>query len=1048
MFDLLIPFPLFSFVPPSLSIHLQYLDMQRRMKYYRDVFGSSDNEDVEALLFQALNYGPEQSAVYSREMAQGAAACCPNGCGEERLRRAGIDELLVLERDAIAAVHDANLNLQYAQAKAAVSVLDTGDPKMHLPQKGNQSEMQEHLENDRNFSRTFSHVDAATAAMNSSTTSEAPGHKKSASLEEVSLPEALQMEGQLLAKYQKRNPTLLGNNRPAPISRHVSAPVSSMIPDESFLRTPITKNHKRAETGFPGVGGFSATEEGVEMGLDDLHATALPTINEGSRSRGSRSSIAGPPSKSSAAATSTSQQSRPTSVRVARDSDHPLLGDDPSALTKGSATGNSSTHGVTDTKKLYGHIAQGPSGLATKSNKTMALSADGKFYLREAVSPPRGSPAGAMRSPAPTTGNLLDLPTSSGKNATTTGEWPPATQGMTNSGLSRRRLNTGASMQSASSSRRRTYSGTKEPSVQWAAVERIISDDTTIRDRESRHQGERYAIGGKHKPTTGVWKMPTFSSLLRGVWDAIAGIFVAMCRYAKHKTNAAVDDLARESTCAVVTFTSRQAAVAARNCIADGRGQTRWLTVEEVPVPPLADAAACDFITCRGCCRPVSLSIPKKQQMLRKYFSLLLLAFIYIFYTFPISAAAAFADPSKLYELWPELEEIVNNNVLFKQILSGIVPALLFTLFFALCPVMFKTIANFGSNATSVAVAEKAALRYYWWFMVCTAFTGSSLMTVVLNAINEGQVANSVTEVLIEIAGTIPTQVSSTWINWIIVRTTMTLPLQYMLQVNTFLFRFIGWKCCARCVVGGGPGGPIPYRIYIDSGVVFLCIVTLAPASPLVAPFALLYFLYCSPLWRRNCLFVYRPKFDSGGSRWPFLSEIFIWSMFVGQVLLTTMMALKEAVGPAIFAALPIIPTLFFRKMSRHRFLRSYMDAGLLQTSLLDGWDTSVPLDIEKREEFRQFLVDSHKAAYIPICIAGGASTILTAEPALTMPHEYDANVDLPPARDVDINATSNSLDEGSLGWAASDPKIHARASNQKGAQLRRFGSKSSYESR
>jgi hypothetical protein len=316
-------------------------------------------------------------------------------------------------------------------------------------------------------------------------------------------------------------------------------------------------------------------------------------------------------------------------------------------------------------------------------------------------------------------------------------------------------------------------------------------------------------------------------------------------------------------------------------------------------------------------------------------------------------------------------------------------------------------------------------------------------MTMVLNAINEGQVANSVTEVLIEIAGTIPTQVSSTWINWIIVRTTMTLPLQYMLQVNTFLFRCIGWKCCARCVVGGGPGGPIPYRIYIDSGVVFLCIVTLAPASPLVAPFALLYFLYCAPLWRRNCLFVYRPKFDSGGSRWPFLSEIFVWSIVVGQILLTTMMALKEAVGPAIFAALPIIPTLLFRKMNRHRFLQSYMDAGLLQTSLLDGWDNAVPTDIEKREEFRQFLVDSHKAAYIPICIAGGASTILTAEPALTMRHENDTSMDLPP---VDITAASNSHDETSLGWVGSGPEIVARASNQSGAQLRRFGTRGSYE--
>ena len=936
------------------------------MKYYRDVFGSSDNEDVEALLFQALNYGPEQSAVYSREMAQGAAACCPNGCGEERLRRAGIDELLVLERDAIAAVHDANMNLQYAQAKAAVSVLETDDPKMHLPQKGNQAEMDQHIE-----SAGQSSVNTGTA-MHSVSTSEQPGHKKSASLEEMSLPEALQMEGQLLAKYQKRAPNLQ-LNRPAAISRHASAPVRSIMGDD-LLRTSNTKNHKRAETGFPGASGFQAMEEGVELGLGDLHSTALPTINEASRSR---STNTGTPSKSSFAASSQQQQQQhPTSVYVSNDPDHPLLRDDPSVLTKGTAGGNStgtsaisqSTHGGTaTTKKLYGRIPHGPSGLATESNRAMALSDDGKFYLREAGSP-RGSPTAVMQGskgtpPVPfgggsNTGNLLDLPVTS-KNSSVASEWPPATsQGLASSGLNRRRLNTGASqsMRSNSSSRRRTYSGTEEPSVQWAAVERIISDDTTIRDRDSRRQGERYAIGGKHKPTTGVWKMPTASSILKAACDIFTGIFKVMWEYASHKTNAAVNDLARESTCAVVTFTSRQAAVAARHCIADGRGQSRWLTVDEIPVPPLADAAACDFITCRGCCRPVSLSIPKKQQMLRKYFSLILLAAIYVFYTFPISAAAAFADPTKLYEIWPELEEIVNNSVLFKQILSGIVPALLFTLFFALCPVMFKSIANFGSNATSVAVAEKAALNYYWWFMVCTAFTGSSLMTMVLNAINEGQVANSVTEVLIEIAGTIPTQVSSTWINWIIVRTTMTLPLQYMLQVNTFLFRCIGWKCCARCVVGGGPGGPIPYRIYIDSGVVFLCIVTLAPASPLVAPFALLYFLYCAPLWRRNCLFVYRPKFDSGGSRWPFLSEVFIWSMVVGQILLTTMMALKEAVGPAIFAALPIIPTLLFRKMSRHRFLKSYMDAGLLQTSLLDGWDTAVPTDMEKREEFRQFL--------------------------------------------------------------------------------------------
>jgi len=89
------------------------------------------------------------------------------------------------------------------------------------------------------------------------------------------------------------------------------------------------------------------------------------------------------------------------------------------------------------------------------------------------------------------------------------------------------------------------------------------------------------------------------------------------------------------------------------------------------------------------------------------------------------------------------------------------------------------------------------------------------------------------------------------WMNWMILRTTVVLPLQYLLQVNTFMFYFFGWNCCARCVMGGGPGGQTPYRIYIDSGVVFMCNVALSFAAPLIAPCALIYFCLCIPLWRR-----------------------------------------------------------------------------------------------------------------------------------------------------------------------------------------------------
>ena len=244
-------------------------------------------------------------------------------------------------------------------------------------------------------------------------------------------------------------------------------------------------------------------------------------------------------------------------------------------------------------------------------------------------------------------------------------------------------------------------------------------------------------------------------------------------------------------------------------------------------------------------------------------------------------------------------------------------------------------------------------------------------------------------QVLASIASAIPTKISPQWLNWIIVRTTMTLPLHYLLQINTFVFSFLGWHCCSRMVRGGGPGGPVPYRVFIDTGVVLLCVVALAPASPLVAPCALVHFLFSEPILRRNIIFMYRPKFDGGGIRWPFLFEMVISSLLFGHVLMVTMLALKKAVGPAIVAAIPFIPTLVFRHELQRLYLKPYQDAGLVQMSMLDGWDNQEPTSQKKREEFRRFLVDAHKASYVPVCIAG-SKEVMTAEPAVVIHSDND----------------------------------------------------------
>ena len=81
-----------------------------------------------------------------------------------------------------------------------------------------------------------------------------------------------------------------------------------------------------------------------------------------------------------------------------------------------------------------------------------------------------------------------------------------------------------------------------------------------------------------------------------------------------------------------------------------------------------------------------------------------------------------------------------------------------------------------------------------------------------------------------------------------------------------------------------GPGPEMPYRIYVDIGYVFSCVTTLAPVCPLIGPFALLYFIILAPMIRWMAVFAYRPKFDSGGDKWPKLYHIIITSLLIGQV--------------------------------------------------------------------------------------------------------------------------------------------------------------------
>jgi hypothetical protein len=90
------------------------------------VVGAHSNLSVERTMFEALNYGPEQTSIYSYETVIGSITCCPYGCNSGRLEDCTeMEELEELETEAMVAVKEAHVQLRNAREQTTVGALQT-----------------------------------------------------------------------------------------------------------------------------------------------------------------------------------------------------------------------------------------------------------------------------------------------------------------------------------------------------------------------------------------------------------------------------------------------------------------------------------------------------------------------------------------------------------------------------------------------------------------------------------------------------------------------------------------------------------------------------------------------------------------------------------------------------------------------------------------------------------------------------------------------------------------------------------------------------------
>jgi hypothetical protein len=104
-------------------------------------------EDLQALLLDNT-FGPEQTAVYSREFASSASACCPNVYNEGRYMDADMDELKEWEQEVATAVLVANQELWKEHHRAREGNHEQQQQEQQLESNNNNNNSQQGPNNE------------------------------------------------------------------------------------------------------------------------------------------------------------------------------------------------------------------------------------------------------------------------------------------------------------------------------------------------------------------------------------------------------------------------------------------------------------------------------------------------------------------------------------------------------------------------------------------------------------------------------------------------------------------------------------------------------------------------------------------------------------------------------------------------------------------------------------------------------------------------------------------------------------------------------------
>ncbi|KAI7896028.1 uncharacterized protein EV154DRAFT_493252 [Mucor mucedo] len=326
----------------------------------------------------------------------------------------------------------------------------------------------------------------------------------------------------------------------------------------------------------------------------------------------------------------------------------------------------------------------------------------------------------------------------------------------------------------------------------------------------------------------------------------------------------------------------------------------------------------------------------------------------------PMTALSATSNVINLIRLIPNSASFIESH----QVLMGLIQAyftpIVMAIFFYLLPIFFRFLSKQQGYWTQTTLDRKVLTKLYVFFIInnLLVFTLTSMLIGIYGQIRalieSGSLPSdtSISGYVMQIARNI-SEVSTFWINFVCLKSLgLTMDLAMLVPLITITVKKFLTRPSPRELreMAKPPEFNFPqnYNLLLFF---FTIALVYSAMSPLILPFALIYFTVAGMVYKYMLMYVYVTKIESGGKIWPVLFQTIMTSVIFFQVTMIIMLVLK---GGNLQAYI-LIPLPFMTLAFQYFYYRRMHTLG----SYLIGSDSNLPSNYIDES----FLGDDHHAS-------------------------------------------------------------------------------------